>query len=336
MPDATRTRATIFDVAEAANVSITTVSHVFSGKRRVNEATRQRVLEAAERLSYRPRAIARALAAGRTNTIALSIPFTGPDLMLNSFFQQFLPALSLAALDRGLSFLYVPPDAAPELAAPLLDGRVDAVVLVLPDDQDPFVRSVFESGVPFVSIGPLTSDVAGRWIGIEAGDIQTAILGHLAERGYERPALLTLEHKAQAIEEQERVFRAVAGADATIVSCAHILERDGYDATLEALSVDEPRPDALVCLSTGIAVGALRACADLELSVPDEMGIVSFGDGPEATHVEPQLTAVNLHPDRHAELAIASLAATLRDEVTEMPVRIEPNLVARASTARGS
>ena len=44
MPDATRTRATIFDVAEAANVSITTVSHVFSGKRRVNEATRQRAV----------------------------------------------------------------------------------------------------------------------------------------------------------------------------------------------------------------------------------------------------------------------------------------------------
>jgi DNA-binding LacI/PurR family transcriptional regulator len=335
MPDATRTRATIFDVAEAANVSITTVSHVFSGKRRVNEATRQRVLDAAERLSYRPRAIARALAAGRTNTLALSIPFTGPDLMLNSFFQQFLPALSLAALDRGLSFLYVPPDATPELAVPLLDGRVDAVVLVLPDDQDPFVRSVIESGVPFVSIGPFTSDVAGRWIGIEAGDIQTAILDHLAERGYERPALLTLEYKAAAIEEQERVFREVAGADATIVSCPHILERDGYDATLEALSV-EPRPDALVCLSTGIAVGALRACADLELAVPDEMGIVSFGDGLEATHVEPQLTAVDLHPDRHAELAIASLAATLRDEATEMPVRIDPNLVARASTARGS
>ena len=92
MADATRTRATIFDVAEAANVSITTVSHVFSGKRRVNEATRQRVLDAAERLSYRPRAIARALAAGRTNTLALSIPFTGPDLLLNSFFQEFLPA----------------------------------------------------------------------------------------------------------------------------------------------------------------------------------------------------------------------------------------------------
>ena len=334
MPDATRTRATIFDVAEAASVSITTVSHVFSGKRRVNEATRQRVLEAAERLSYRPRAIARALAAGRTNTLALSIPFTGPDLLLNSFFQEFLPALSLAGLDRGLSFLYVPPDAAPELSAPLLDGRVDGVVLVLPDDHDPFVRTVLESGVPVVSIGPLRSDPETRWITIDAGEMHDAVLGHLREQGYERPALVSLEYKASAIEVQERAFRERAGDDAPIVDCAHTTERDGYDAAFEALSGGEPRPDALVCLGTALAVGALRACADLELSVPDEMGIVAFGDGPEATHVEPQLTALDLAPARHAELAIEFLAATLREEAPEKPVRVEVNLVARASTQR--
>ena len=334
MPDATRTRATIFDVAEAANVSITTVSHVFSGKRRVNEATRQRVLEAAERLAYRPRAIARALAAGRTNTLALSIPFTGPDLLLNSFFQEFLPALSLAALDRGLSFLYIPPDAAPELSAPLLDGRVDGVVLVLPDEHDPFVRTVLESGVPFVSIGPLRSDAAARWITVDAGEMHDSMLGHLTERGYERPALLSLEYKASAIEVQDRAFLARAGPEASIVDCAHMSERDGYEAALEALSVEEPRPDALVCLGTGLAVGALRACADLELAVPDEMGIVSVGDGPEATHVDPQLTALDLQPARHAELAIEFLAATFRDETPEAPVRVDANLVTRGSTER--
>ena len=160
------------------------------------------------------------------------------------------------------------------------------------------------------------------------------MLGHLAERGYERPALLSLEYKASAIEVQERAFRERAGADAPIVECAHTSERDGYDATLEALSVQEPRPDALVCLGTGLAVGALRACADLELSVPDEMGIVSVGDGPEATHVDPQLTALDLQPARHAELAIEFLAATFRDETPEAPIRVEANLVTRGSTER--
>jgi DNA-binding LacI/PurR family transcriptional regulator len=207
-------------------------------------------------------------------------------------------------------------------------------VLVLPDDHDPFVRTVLESGVPVVSIGPLHSDPEGRWITIDAGEMHDAVLGHLREQGYERPALVSLEYKASAIEVQERAFRERAGDAAPIVDCAHTTERDGYDAAFEALSGGEPRPDALVCLGTALAVGALRACADLELSVPDEMGIVAFGDGPEATHVEPQLTALDLAPARHAELAIEFLAATLREEAPEKPVRVEANLVARASTQR--
>jgi DNA-binding LacI/PurR family transcriptional regulator len=322
-------------VAEAAGVSITTVSHVFSGKRRVNEATRQRVLDASERLAYRPRAIARALAAGRTNTLALSLPFSGPDILLNSFFNELLPALSVAALDRGFSFLYVPPDASPELSAPLLDGRVDGVVLVIPDEQDPFVRTVFESGVPYVSIGPLRREHAGSWVGADACDLHRTILGHLGDRGYERPALLSIAFKASAIVVQERAFRELAGPDARIVDSEHTSERDGYDATLEALSGDEARPDALVCLGGGLGVGALRACVDLELSVPDDIGIVCVGDGPEATHVQPQLTAVNLHPAKHADLAMEFLAATFRGEEPDAPILVDTHLVPRGSTARG-
>lgn len=336
MADATKTRSTIFDVAEAAGVSITTVSHVFSGKRRVNEATRQRVLEAADRLAYRPRAIARALAAGRTNTLALSIPFTGPDVLLNSFFQALLPSLSLAALDRGLSFLYVPPDASPELSSPLLDGRVDGVVLVVPDDQNPFVRDVLESDVPFVSIGELDSDPKARWVGVESSALVRATLAHLHERGYERPAFVSLAFKPPPIQRMEDAFREHAGDGARIAASAHPAERDGYDATLEALSADVPRPDCLICLGGELAVGALRACLDLDLSVPDEIGLVCIGEGPEATHVEPPLTTVELHPALHAERAIEFLAATFRDERPETPIHIPSVLIARRSTERAA
>jgi DNA-binding LacI/PurR family transcriptional regulator len=93
-------RRTIFEVAEAAGVSITTVSHVFSGNRRVREETRRRVLETAERLAYRPRATAQALATGRTNTLALQVSISGESLVLNPFFTSLLASLSLAAIDR--------------------------------------------------------------------------------------------------------------------------------------------------------------------------------------------------------------------------------------------
>jgi DNA-binding LacI/PurR family transcriptional regulator len=334
MADGAKTRATIFDVAEAAGVSITTVSHVFSGKRRVNEDTRRRVLDAAERLAYRPRPSARALAAGRTNTLALSIPFTGPDLLLNAFFNELLRALSIAALDLGFSFLYVPPDASAELSAPLLDGRVDGVVLVTPGERDPFVEAVVESGVPHVRVGTLREGDGGPWVGADAGALHADVLEHLRERGYGRPALLSLALKVAPIVVHERAFRELAGPRAAVVDCAHTSERDGYEAALEALSAEAGRPDSLVCIGSGLAVGALRACLDLDLAVPDEIGIVCVGDAAEATHVRPELTAVDLHAAAHAERAIEFLAASFAGGSPAVPIVIETRLIPRGSTAR--
>ena len=81
--DESSTGPTIFEVADAAGVSITTVSHVFSGKRRVGADSRRRVIDVAARLAYRPRRNARSLATGRTMTLAIQFPMSGPEMVLN-------------------------------------------------------------------------------------------------------------------------------------------------------------------------------------------------------------------------------------------------------------
>ena len=82
---------------------------------------------------------------------------------------------------------------------------------------------------------------------------------------------------ASAIEVQERAFRERAGADAPIVECAHMSERDGYEAALEALSVEEPRPDSLVCIGAGPA--SLTVARDL---APLGYDVTVFDGDPKA------------------------------------------------------
>lgn len=335
MADATRTRSTIFDVADAAGVSITTVSHVFSGKRRVNEETRRRVLDAAEQLAYRPRAIARALAAGKTNTLALSVPITGSDLLLNSFFAKLLPALSLAALDRGYSFLYVPPDAGAELTESLLDaGRVDAAVLVVPSATDPFVRAVLDAGTPYVSIGPLEGSSCPHWVGQEPTEIISLVLDHLRASGYSRFGLLSPAFKVTTVAQYEEAFAVLAGDDARLAESAHISEWDAYDAAVGMLG-DDGRPDGLLCLGDSLAVGALRACDDLGLGVPEDVGLVSVVDSPLTTHVTPALTAVDVNESLLGQRALSVLDLLLAGEpVPEELPRVAAELVPRGSTGR--
>src|SRR4051812_40364742 len=109
MRDAAPGRATIRDVAGACGVSITTVSHVYSGKRHVSERTRERVLEAAALLGYAPNTTAAGLVRGRSMTLAMHVPFDGGEVMLNPFYTSMLPAMSAAALEQGYSFILLPP-----------------------------------------------------------------------------------------------------------------------------------------------------------------------------------------------------------------------------------
>ncbi|PAK28031.1 hypothetical protein CJD44_00880 [Streptomyces sp. alain-838] len=96
-------RPTSADVAREAGVSRTTVSYVLNNRpgQTIPEETRQRVLQAAERLHYRPHASARALAAGRTDVVLLSIP----DLPMGASLSRYVEELAAALADHGLTLV---------------------------------------------------------------------------------------------------------------------------------------------------------------------------------------------------------------------------------------
>src|SRR5919198_5438116 len=109
--------ASIDEVAREAGVSITTVSHVFWGKRRGAPETRSGVLAVAERLRYRPHRAARGLATGRAMIIGVHFPFDDESVMLDPFFMKLLEGCSAAAAEVGYGFLLIP--ASPEAKFPL-------------------------------------------------------------------------------------------------------------------------------------------------------------------------------------------------------------------------
>jgi DNA-binding LacI/PurR family transcriptional regulator len=330
-------RTTIFEVADGAGVSITTVSHVFSGKRHVNSETRRRVLEVADRLAYRPRATAQALATGRTNTLALQISVSGAELVLNPFFASLLPALSLAAIEREYAFVYVPPGAeSASFVEPLVDQRrIDGALLVDPIRDDPFVLALERSNVAFASVGRILGWNSDYWVDNDHAAICRKVLVHLARRGYNRPALLTVPMELSYVADYTAAFRAAAAgsSEARIVVASDLSERAAEAAALESLTGSDP-PDAFFCIHDQLGLGALRAAARAGRSVPDDIGVVGMTDSLLASHSDPPLTSVRVFPERAAAVAIDLLDSLLRGIGTNVPAIIPSRLIARASTAR--
>jgi len=331
-----RERVTIFDVADAAGVSITTVSHVFSGNRRVAAETRERVEAVAHRLGYKPRATAQALAHGRTNTLALQLSIsTGESLVLNPYFTSLLAALSLAAIDRSLSFVYVPPaPASSSFVEPLLGGGlVDAAVLVDPIRNDPFVEAVIEQTFPYVSIGRILGVTSEYWVDNDHRAVCEKVLAHLSDAGYARPALLTVPLELSYVVDYTESYRAIAGGSARIVVAGDLTDLAAQAAAADALASSEP-PDAFFCIHDRLAVGVLLAAAEAGIAVPDELGVVGVGDS-LASHTHPSLTSVRVFPERTGEAAVELLDAVLRGAAADVPVLVGAQLIRRASTRRG-
>jgi DNA-binding LacI/PurR family transcriptional regulator len=333
-------RARIADVARAARVSITTVSHVLSGKRPVAAETREAVLDAAKRLQYRPTVAARGLATGRTMAIGLQFPMEGEHLILNPYFPTLLGALSAEATQHGYSFVLLPARRSPEFPLePLLDTqRLDAAILVDPSSTNDVLPLLRRYGVPVVTVGRYLGRARTHWVDNDHRAGMASVLDHLAERGYRRPALISMAERFSYIKDIEDEYhrRMTKGSLSPMINrAADLTERSGYDAAVSLLTRRD-RPDAIIAAVDRQAIGVLGAADELGIAVPEELGVVGEGDTVLARNAHPALTSID---PSAAELGRA--AFSLLQRVLELPpgtghalTEIVPGtLIVRASTA---
>ena len=306
------TSATIFEVASQAGVSITTVSHVFSGKRHVSEETRRRVHAVADRLGYRPRASARGLATGRSMTIALQHSLSSPEFALNPFFAAMLTSMSEAAISSGYSFIFVPADPPAEVfVTPLIaERRVDGAILIDPVPGDAFVDAVIALEMPAVSLGRVEGHPEKLSVDHDHGRALREVLDHLRVQGYRRPAMLSLAAEMSYVADMDAAFEQLAPAGAPVLSAAEFSERSGYELAQELLEGPD-RPDAIFCVNDILAAGAARAAADQGVAIPRELGIVGVGDSVRAREAAIPLTSLRVFPERAGTLLLELIEVLL-------------------------
>jgi DNA-binding LacI/PurR family transcriptional regulator len=329
--------ASIEEVAREAGVSITTVSHVFSGKRPVAAETRVRVLAAAKRLGYRPSRAARGLATGRNMTIGLHFPLEGESVVLDPFFLELLEGLSAAAAESGYGFLLISSELKRfPLRRTLEERRFDGVIVANPTADNPLIPMLMARRVPLVTVGRYLGPGDVPWVDNDFRGGIAQLVAHLEEQGYERPALITTENAFSVDQDVEESFEKEAmgrGGEVLIVRSHDWSEEQGFLLALRLLSQARP-PDAIVAAADLMAIGVLRAARELGLRVPRDIGIASADDTVLARHSNPRLTSIRLRPHVVGDAAMDSLLAIVeRGEVPENRL-LPAELVPRASTRR--
>ncbi len=339
-------RATIADVAAAAGVSATTVSHALSGRRPVEAETRRRIAAAAERLGYVPDARARGLRTGRADAIAIlsSMPagVSGGASRLG-FLMEIAAAAAAAALDRGLALVLVPPvERGPAgVATPLVDRlQVDGAILVEPAAGEPEMARLLRRRVPVVTIGrpPDGAPAEVASVDLRSGDTMRLLLDHLEAQGATRIALMVGAARRSSHIEGEAVHRAFSASRGVPPVVMRLDEASGIAAgraaTFELMRL-HPDTDAICAPVDAFALGALSALAELGLPVPGRVRVATRYDGILARTASPGLTAVDLRLDIVASAAVALLLDRIAGGPCGSASAPDARLVVRGSSRAG-
>lgn len=287
---------TIYDVAREAGVSMATVSRVVNGNPNVKPATRKKVLEAIERLGYRPNAVARGLASKKTTTVGVVIP----DIS-SIFFAELARGIEDIANMYKYNIILCNSDQNKEkeihLINTLLEKQVDGIVFMGGQITAEHVEQFERSPVPIVlsaTVDPLREfpsvnidyeqaaydavkfliDNGNQKIGLLAGSLEDPINGYQKYTGYRK----ALEDVGMRLNEDY-----ILVGDYTYTS--------GIEAINKFIALDE-KPTAIFAGSDEMALGLIHGAQDHGLKVPEDIEIIGFDNTRLVEMVRPTLTSI--------------------------------------------
>lgn len=322
-------RITIDTVAEAAGVSIATVSRVMSGSAAVKPDLAERVRAAAEELSYRPSSAARGLALGTLRNVGVILP----DLT-NAYFFEITKQMHQGAAAGGYRVLIADSDGQPdrELAtAKDLLAHVDGLVLLSSRIDPAGLRYLAEQKTPVVLVNRLEIGVDLPMVAIDTFSAMMEMLSHLSSLGHRRIVYLSGSSLAWQNRERERAVAMshVFGMESHVVRSDGTIETS-YEALDQALV---HQPTAVVCFNDLSAVGAISRLRELGMRVPQDISVTGFDDIAIARHIDPALTTIKSPISTLGEQAWALMQQALAGDRSETLPLIRAELVVRGSTA---
>ncbi len=331
-------KATIVDVARAAGVSVATVSRVVNGNYPVKSETRDRVQAAIEALQYVPNVQARELNMQRSSTIGVVVPG-----LYNMFFAEVIDGIEKAVRKEGFTLLLNCAQNDPELEMEciktLVSRNVSGIIVISPNTQgmrETFYRRLVKR-VPLVFINGYRRIPNVSYVTNDEALGTRQALEYLMELGHRRILFVRGDH-SDSYTIKEEAYRSLMQEK----KCFH--EEDivdiGEGNSIETVTAARnrlydilPRTEttAIFCCNDLMATGAVKACKDRSLRIPDDMSIVGYDNITLASLIEPEITTMDQNMFQLGSNAAVVLVEMIHGGKSKR-ITLENTLIVRDST----
>ncbi|MBB3869682.1 catabolite control protein A [Geobacillus sp. NFOSA3] len=286
---------TIYDVAREANVSMATVSRVVNGNPNVKPSTRKKVLEAIERLGYRPNAVARGLASKKTTTVGVIIP----DIS-SIFFAELARGIEDIATMYKYNIILSNSDQNKEkelhLLNTMLAKQVDGILFMGGNITEEHVNEFQKSPVPIVLAATIEPNNTIPSVNIDYEQASFEAVTYLVEKGNKRVAYVTGPTDDPINQKKLAGYRRALETHGIAYDEELVIEGDNsYDSGIEAyekIAELAEKPTAVFAGTDEMALGIIHSAQDHGVRIPDQLEVVGFDNTRLATMVRPRLTTV--------------------------------------------
>ncbi|MDV3127977.1 LacI family transcriptional regulator [Mycobacterium sp. 21AC1] len=331
-------RITIKDVAREAGVSIATASESLNGKGRVAAATRQNVVDIANRLGYTANRIAKNLNAGRTGSLVLTVSpmavqSSGSDLQPEwdiEYYFRVLNGASAEAFRRGYLLSMLPSHSSSQAYLSAADG----LIVVDPSDDDELLADAAHAGLACVTIGRNSGELS--WVDNDFSTGTTMALAHLDATRRSRTALFLSETSSFYVRDELSAYLdwcSTVSLEPIIIRSSGPRVDEAEPVIRAALASPDRRFDAVLTTLDTLAFATERSAHMLGLAVPEDLQVVSLTDSRYLDYgLQKPITALDLHPVRLGEVAVDLLLAKLDGESDRRRELVDASLTVREST----
>ena len=328
---------TSYDVAAKAGVSQATVSRAFDPNGTVSSSTRERILNIAKQIGYKPNRIARSLSMQRTDIVGIVMGNMTRSLYYPSVLVEFTSRLQ-AMGKQVLLFNASETGSVDEVLPRILSYQVDALIIASTTPGREVIDQCTNMGTPVVMLNRILPDTQASTVCSDNEWGGRAVADFLLEAGHQRFGFMTgVDVTATNALRQKGFIDRLAERGVTDVQIEHgrYSYNSGYEAALRLLDRDDP-PDAVFCAADVMALGTMDAARfKLGIKIPDELSVVGYDDIPMAEWPTYDLTTIRQSATAMVEAAIELLTPLQGAEAGKV-VLLPGELIKRGSARLSS
>lgn len=325
---------TLKDVAKRAGTSVSIVSYVLNGKKKVKDSTYGRIMEAVKEVGYVPNQLAVALKTRKTYTIGVIVP----DIS-NQFFPEIVKGIEDKVQQKNYSIILCNTDndakREEKYINTLVSKEIDGIIFIGTSKVERALEN--KTKLPVVLVDRRTGD---QYISVSTDNVKGGYLAteHLIKKGRRNIVLLTgptyiktfadriAGHK-KALEDYDLPYK-----ESQIRQCEEFCTSGGYQA-VQDLIVSKQNFDGIFAANDLIAFGAIRALQENQFAIPKDVSIVGYDDIFLSSIIMPALTTIHQPQYEMGEYAATLMLKIIaKKEIDDREIFLEPTLIERETT----